>query len=263
MQLILRLASQGLIHGDYNEFNILVYENGKPVLIDFPQMVSIDHPNAREYFERDVACIKTFFKRKFRFEADDGGPKWEDVKRVGKLDFEVEASGFGGKLGEEMAWFQREISVVTDHYRSEKGEEESEEDEDGEGGEEVGRREREERKKRTKKNLMRRMSKTSNEIIFPSSLYIYNQIPIITARCTISYSQFKSNNPTEHIIPFHNLPSLPFNNLNRNPFNLRPLPIPSSLAIQNHRLPIVHNTHQPLRIPNSPPQMIPDSCKSS
>jgi RIO-like serine/threonine protein kinase len=44
MQLILRLASQGLIQGDYNEFNILVYEDGRPILIDFPQMISIDHP---------------------------------------------------------------------------------------------------------------------------------------------------------------------------------------------------------------------------
>src|SRR5271170_1550344 len=128
MQLILRLASQGLIHGDYNEFNILVYPDGRPILIDFPQMVSIDHPNAKEYFERDVECIKTFFARKFRFEAEEM-PRWGDVKRVGKLDFEVEASGFGGKLGKEMEWFHREISVVTDNHRKENSEEEEEEEE--------------------------------------------------------------------------------------------------------------------------------------
>jgi RIO kinase 2 len=116
MQLIVRLASQGLIHGDYNEFNILVYEDGRPVLIDFPQMISIDHPNARDYFERDVECIRTFFLRKFRFEADEA-PQWEDVKRVGKLDFEVQASGYGGKLAFEMKEFQREISVATDNHR--------------------------------------------------------------------------------------------------------------------------------------------------
>jgi RIO kinase 2 len=140
MQLIVRLASQGLIHGDYNEFNILVYEDGRPILIDFPQMVSIDHPNAREYFERDVECIKTFFLRKFRFEADEA-PQWEEVERVGKLDFEVEASGYGGKLASEMEWFHREISVVTDNYRNGKGNdregnEEDEEDEEKEGNEE-------------------------------------------------------------------------------------------------------------------------------
>jgi RIO kinase 2 len=138
MNLILRLASQGLIHGDYNEFNILVYEDGRPTLIDFPQMLSIDHPNAREYFERDVECIRTFFLRKFRFEADEV-PQWEDVKREGKLDFEVEASGYGGKLEKEMEWYHREISVVTDnqHGRDEDGEKEEDEDEDNEEDEEL------------------------------------------------------------------------------------------------------------------------------
>jgi RIO kinase 2 len=140
MQLILRLASQGLIHGDYNEFNILVYEDGRPVLIDFPQMISIDHPNAEDYFTRDVECIKTFFKRKFRFEADEA-PRWEDVERVGKLDFEVQASGFGGKLTKEMDEFHREVSVATDNYRlakadaTEESDEEEGEEEEGEEGE--------------------------------------------------------------------------------------------------------------------------------
>jgi len=138
MQLIFRLASRGLIHGDYNEFNILVYEDGRPILIDFPQMVSIDHPNARDYFERDVECIRTFFARKFRFEADEA-PRWEDVKREGKLDFEVQASGYGGKLEKEMEIFHRAISVVTDNYTGEEkeleegvenGDEEEDEDED-------------------------------------------------------------------------------------------------------------------------------------
>jgi RIO kinase 2 len=136
MQLILRLASQGLIHGDYNEFNILVYEDGRPILIDFPQMVSIDHPNARDYFDRDVECIKTYFARRFRFEADEW-PRWEDVKREGKLDFEVQASGYGGKLEKEMELFHREISVVTDNYRRDNPDDEGidgedEEDEDTE-----------------------------------------------------------------------------------------------------------------------------------
>jgi len=47
MSLIVRLASQGLIHGDFNEFNILVYDSGEVKLIDFPQIVSTDHPNAQ------------------------------------------------------------------------------------------------------------------------------------------------------------------------------------------------------------------------
>jgi RIO kinase 2 len=91
-------------------------------------MISIDHPNAKEYFERDVECIKTFFSRRFRFEAD-GAPKWEDVKREGKLDFEVKASGYGGKLEKEMEWYHREISVATDNQRIGRDEDEEEEDE--------------------------------------------------------------------------------------------------------------------------------------
>lgn len=47
MDLIVRFAHAGLIHGDFNEFNILVRrETGEPVVIDFPQMVSTSHENA-------------------------------------------------------------------------------------------------------------------------------------------------------------------------------------------------------------------------
>lgn len=47
MELIVRLAKDGLIHGDFNEFNILIRrKDGQPVVIDFPQMVSTRHANA-------------------------------------------------------------------------------------------------------------------------------------------------------------------------------------------------------------------------
>ncbi len=47
MDMIVRLAHAGLIHGDFNEFNILIRRsNGEPVMIDFPQMVSTSHENA-------------------------------------------------------------------------------------------------------------------------------------------------------------------------------------------------------------------------
>lgn len=47
MNTIVRLADCGVIHGDYNEFNIMVTEEGKPIIIDFPQMVSTSHANAK------------------------------------------------------------------------------------------------------------------------------------------------------------------------------------------------------------------------
>ncbi|KAI1815156.1 Rio2, N-terminal-domain-containing protein [Poronia punctata] len=148
--LILRLAKHGLIHGDFNEFNILLKEEtiepgsddstpqekkpparkGKeverpppvvfgdnqppddpstknvkvtPVVIDFPQMVSMDHANAEYYFDRDVACVKRFFERRFHFITTQPGPFFRDAKKsVGKdgarrLDAAVEASGFSKK----------------------------------------------------------------------------------------------------------------------------------------------------------------------
>jgi RIO kinase 2 len=46
MDLIVRLARAGLIHGDFNEFNLLVTDDNTPIIIDFPQMVSTSHANA-------------------------------------------------------------------------------------------------------------------------------------------------------------------------------------------------------------------------
>ncbi|KAG6021809.1 hypothetical protein E4U40_005045 [Claviceps sp. LM458 group G5] len=114
--LILRLANHGLIHGDFNEFNILikeektVLEDGshsirlEPVVIDFPQMVSMEHQNAEMYFDRDVECIKRFFSRRFHFTSTTPGPFYKDAKKklkkseLTRLDATVEASGFTKKM---------------------------------------------------------------------------------------------------------------------------------------------------------------------
>ena len=47
MELIVKLGNNGVIHSDFNEFNVMVNDDGKPVLIDFPQMVSTEHENAK------------------------------------------------------------------------------------------------------------------------------------------------------------------------------------------------------------------------
>ena len=70
MELVMRLAGVGLIHCDFNEFNLLVDDNEVVTMIDFPQMVSTSHINAKYYFDRDVDCVRTFFKRRFGFAAD-------------------------------------------------------------------------------------------------------------------------------------------------------------------------------------------------
>ncbi|XP_071965653.1 uncharacterized protein [Antedon mediterranea] len=93
MELIVKLANHGLIHGDFNEFNLLVDSNDKPTLIDFPQMVSTSHSNAEWYFNRDVQCIRDFFIRKFDYESELY-PTFDDIRRETSLDVDVSASGF-------------------------------------------------------------------------------------------------------------------------------------------------------------------------
>jgi RIO kinase 2 len=147
ISMILRLAQYGLIHGDFNEFNILIKEETKsnesgdsdsesvtltPILIDFPQMVSVDHANAEYYFDRDVECIKRFFERRFHFTSDEQGPFFADARKlIGKdgakrLDVSVEASGFSRKMAKELEAYMKEVGVDGD--KPTPGDEEFEED---------------------------------------------------------------------------------------------------------------------------------------
>lgn len=169
MAMIVELARYGLIHGDFNEFNILIKEepitNGKgkaaenaelndedirlvPILIDFPQMVSVDHVNAEMYFDRDVNCIKRYFKRRYGFTSDDPGPFFKDAmkqlrKNPGKrLDVEVEASGFSRKMARELEKYMKDVGVDGDNGTGERSDlddnenDEDDEDDDSEEGEE-------------------------------------------------------------------------------------------------------------------------------
>lgn len=158
MNMILDLARYGLIHGDFNEFNILIKEEldpemqGKelteeeedehirlvPVLIDFPQMLSVDHVNAEMYFDRDVECIKRYFKRKFHFVSDSKGPTFAEarkklLKNPGKrLDVEVEASGFSRKMARELEAYMVDVGVKGDAEAANESDDDEDEDEDDE-----------------------------------------------------------------------------------------------------------------------------------
>ena len=100
MDIILQFASFGLIHCDFNEFNLMVNkETGKITVIDFPQMVSISHFNAQWYFERDVECVVTFFSRKMGYESETRA-RWADVTPGSvRLDVLVKASGVNSSVG--------------------------------------------------------------------------------------------------------------------------------------------------------------------
>ncbi|XP_037949388.1 serine/threonine-protein kinase rio2 [Teleopsis dalmanni] len=94
MNLIVRLGNSGVIHGDFNEFNLMLTDEGKPILIDFPQMMSTSHENAQFFFERDVNCVREMFRRKFGYESEEY-PKFNDLIREDDLDAEVHCTGYG------------------------------------------------------------------------------------------------------------------------------------------------------------------------
>lgn len=152
MELLLKMAEFGLIHGDINEFNLLIegvpedmYEDQEepsleeppleepqhteqlpeedataaaeaeskliPHLIDFPQITSMSHPEAEEFFDRDVRGVKDFFRKRYHFEASDMGPSFADAlarqgkavaQGVRKLDIEMEAAGYNKKASREL-----------------------------------------------------------------------------------------------------------------------------------------------------------------
>jgi RIO kinase 2 len=153
ISMILRLAQCGLIHGDFNEFNILIKEETNPdapespvtltpILIDFPQMVSIDHVNAEYYFDRDVNCIKRFFERRFHFTSNEKGPYLADARKLlGKdgmprLDVSVEASGFSRKMAKELENYMKAVGVDGDgEPGAERGDEDDEEEDEEDDGE--------------------------------------------------------------------------------------------------------------------------------
>ena len=83
--MIVKFAEIGLIHCDFNEFNIMLCGDDTPVIIDFPQMISTAHANADwsvccyndvvmvtiafpfRHFNRDVECICEFFNKRFSY----------------------------------------------------------------------------------------------------------------------------------------------------------------------------------------------------
>lgn len=167
IDLILRFAKHGLIHGDFNEFNILIKEEMEakqdqtatpesgskdaegaeesikltPIVIDFPQMISMEHQNAEMYFDRDVNCIKRFFERRFHFKSTQPGPFFKDAKKtMGKhgakrLDASAEASGFTKKMLKDLeAAIREQAGSVEDagglENESESEDQEEDEDED-------------------------------------------------------------------------------------------------------------------------------------
>ncbi|XP_071710794.1 serine/threonine-protein kinase rio2 [Rutidosis leptorrhynchoides] len=141
IKIIVRLAEHGLIHCDFNEFNIMIDDDEKITIIDFPQMVSVSHRNAEMYFDRDVECIIKFFSKRFNLsfeaDADDSDsdaesdavkPRFSSIRKAsGFLDKELSASGFSRKEQDDIEKF---IEKTPDSDDEEIEEDEDEEEED-------------------------------------------------------------------------------------------------------------------------------------
>lgn len=134
--IVVRLAEHGLIHCDFNEFNIMINDDEKVTMIDFPQMVSVSHRNAQMYFDRDVECIFKFFRKRFNMssqenpddsddseaEMEDGvRPEFSDIKKnSGFLDKELAASGFTRKDQDDIEKFI-EVDEIEDSVSDDEG----------------------------------------------------------------------------------------------------------------------------------------------
>ena len=57
-----RLYRAGLVHGDLSEYNLVVHE-GELCVLDLGQAVTVHHPNAQEFLERDCHNVAAFFRR--------------------------------------------------------------------------------------------------------------------------------------------------------------------------------------------------------
>merc|ERR1719489_671884 len=103
IKLLLKFANHGVIHGDFNEFNIMLDSaTADPIIIDFPQMVSTLHPDAKQLFDRDVNCLRDFFRRRFGFESAEAPPA---------LDAEISASGITREMEKDLL---KELGVEGD-----------------------------------------------------------------------------------------------------------------------------------------------------
>jgi RIO kinase 2 len=160
MSILVDLASAGLIHGDFNEFNLLINDDTEEVtMIDFPQMVSTDHLNADMYFQRDVDCIRHFFSKRFGFVSEDYPTLAKDVIRTSSLDRDVAASGFSKEMDVELLKGIQESKDDEEAEEDSEEEDEEEEEEEEEDLEEEDEEEEEEEREEEEDAAQRRSKK--------------------------------------------------------------------------------------------------------
>lgn len=55
-----------IIHADLSQFNVVIKTDGTILIIDWPQSIRANHPNAAEILKRDVSNVLRFFSRRFK-----------------------------------------------------------------------------------------------------------------------------------------------------------------------------------------------------
>jgi RIO kinase 2 len=59
-----------IIHADLSEYNIIVKPNMHILIIDWPQYITKEHPNAQQLLTRDAQNILRYFRRKHKLNVD-------------------------------------------------------------------------------------------------------------------------------------------------------------------------------------------------
>jgi RIO kinase 2 len=68
----IRIAyKENIINGDLSEYNILLDGNNDVWIIDWPQAVTLEHPNAEFLIKRDLHNLIRYFTRKYDFNLDE------------------------------------------------------------------------------------------------------------------------------------------------------------------------------------------------
>ncbi|EQB60380.1 rio kinase 2 [Vairimorpha apis BRL 01] len=67
---IRELWHMGYVHGDFNEFNVMVRESGIKI-IDFPQCLKSSHIQALDYLKRDIYSTRKYFEKKYNLIVED------------------------------------------------------------------------------------------------------------------------------------------------------------------------------------------------
>ena len=93
-------------------------------VIDFPQMVSIHHRNARMLFDRDVECLHKFFLRRYGYDAEldvmgEPDPDFDEIlKEVAEKEKNGEFPGYEGIPVMPIRDLFVSVAIITEAFKT-------------------------------------------------------------------------------------------------------------------------------------------------